>query len=43
MLAWVKDPRKFSLLINATLGDHGAEEKPAFKNAIKPPPLPGSR
>jgi putative SOS response-associated peptidase YedK len=31
--AWVKDPRKFTLLINAR--SEGVEEKPAFKNAIR--------
>ena len=31
--AWVKDPRKFTLLINARA--ETAEEKPAFKNAIR--------
>src|SRR3978361_864149 len=31
--AWVKDPRKFSLLINAR--SETVREKPAFKNAIK--------
>jgi putative SOS response-associated peptidase YedK len=31
--AWVKDPRKFSLLINAR--SETIREKPAFKNAIK--------
>jgi putative SOS response-associated peptidase YedK len=31
--AWVKDPRKFTLLINARA--ETAREKPAFKNAIK--------
>jgi putative SOS response-associated peptidase YedK len=31
--AWVKDPRKFSLLINAR--GETAAEKPAFRNAIK--------
>src|SRR6478752_1137368 len=31
--AWVKDPRKFSLLINARA--ETVLEKPAFKNAIK--------
>ena len=31
--AWVKDPRKFSLLINAR--SETVQEKPAFKNAIK--------
>ena len=31
--AWVKDPRKFSLLINAR--SETVTEKPAFKNAIK--------
>src|SRR5665213_3473272 len=31
--AWVKDPRKFSLLINARA--ETALEKPAFKNAMK--------
>jgi putative SOS response-associated peptidase YedK len=31
--AWVKDPRKFSLLINAR--SETAAEKPAFKNALK--------
>jgi putative SOS response-associated peptidase YedK len=31
--AWVKDPRKFSLLINAR--SETVEDKPAFKNAIK--------
>jgi putative SOS response-associated peptidase YedK len=31
--AWVKDPRKFTLLINAR--SETVEEKPAFKNAIK--------
>jgi putative SOS response-associated peptidase YedK len=31
--AWVKDPRKFSLVINAR--GETAAEKPAFKNAIK--------
>jgi putative SOS response-associated peptidase YedK len=31
--AWVKDPRKFSLLINARA--ETAAEKPAFKNAIR--------
>jgi putative SOS response-associated peptidase YedK len=31
--AWVKDPRKFNLLINAR--GETAAEKPAFKNAIK--------
>jgi putative SOS response-associated peptidase YedK len=31
--AWVKDPRKFKLLINARA--ETAKEKPAFKNAIK--------
>jgi putative SOS response-associated peptidase YedK len=31
--AWVKDPRKFSLLINAR--SETAAEKPAFKNAIR--------
>ena len=31
--AWVKDPRKFSVLINAR--SETAAEKPAFKNAIR--------
>src|ERR1700687_980710 len=31
--AWVKDPRKFTLLINARA--ETVQEKPAFKNAIK--------
>ena len=31
--AWVKDPRKFTLLINAR--SEGVEDKPAFKNAIR--------
>ena len=31
--AWVKDPRQFTLLINAR--SETAREKPAFKNAIK--------
>src|SRR6202166_1383560 len=31
--AWVKDPRKFTLLINARA--ETVKEKPAFKNAIK--------
>ncbi len=31
--AWVKDPRKFTLLINAR--SETVQEKPAFKNAIK--------
>ncbi len=31
--AWVKDPRKFSLLINAR--SETVQDKPAFKNAIK--------
>src|SRR5882757_10996906 len=31
--SWVKDPRKFSLLINAR--SETATEKPAFKNAIR--------
>jgi len=31
--AWVKDPRKFSLLINARA--ETVQDKPAFKNAIK--------
>jgi putative SOS response-associated peptidase YedK len=31
--AWVKDPRKFTLLINARA--ESVREKPAFKNAIK--------
>jgi putative SOS response-associated peptidase YedK len=31
--AWVKDPRKFTLLINARA--ETAKEKPAFKNAIR--------
>lgn len=31
--AWVKDPRQFSLVINAR--SEGVREKPAFKNAIK--------
>jgi len=31
--AWVKDPRQFSLLINAR--SESVLEKPAFKNAIK--------
>jgi putative SOS response-associated peptidase YedK len=31
--AWVKDPRKFTLLINAR--SEGVLDKPAFKNAIK--------
>jgi putative SOS response-associated peptidase YedK len=31
--AWVKDPRKFALLINARA--ETVQEKPAFKNAIK--------
>jgi putative SOS response-associated peptidase YedK len=31
--SWVKDPRKFTLLINAR--SEGVEEKPAFKNAIR--------
>ena len=31
--AWVKDPRKFSLVINAR--SETVREKPAFKNAIK--------
>jgi len=31
--AWVKDPRKFTLLINAR--SETAAEKPAFKNAIR--------
>ena len=31
--AWVKDPRKFSLLINARA--ETVQEKPAFKNAIR--------
>ena len=31
--AWVKDPRKFTLLINARA--ETIREKPAFKNAIK--------
>jgi putative SOS response-associated peptidase YedK len=31
--AWVKDPRKFTLLINAR--SETVKEKPAFKNAIK--------
>jgi len=31
--AWVKDPRKFSLLINAR--SETVQEKPAFKNAMK--------
>ena len=31
--AWVKDPRKFSLLINAR--SETVAEKPAFKNAIR--------
>jgi len=31
--AWVKDPRKFALLINARA--ETAREKPAFKNAIR--------
>ena len=32
--SWVKDPRKFTLLINARA--ETMQEKPAFKNAIKP-------
>ena len=31
--AWVKDPRKFSLLINAR--SESVQDKPAFKNAIR--------
>jgi len=31
--AWVKDPRKFTLLINARA--ESVKEKPAFKNAIR--------
>ncbi len=31
--AWVKDPKKFTLLINAR--SEGVEDKPAFKNAIR--------
>lgn len=31
--AWVKDPRKFTLLINAR--SEGVQDKPAFKNAIR--------
>ena len=31
--SWVKDPRKFTLLINAR--SEGIQEKPAFKNAIR--------
>src|SRR5579871_3841304 len=31
--AWVKDPRKFTLLINARA--ETVKEKPAFKNAIR--------
>ena len=31
--SWVKDPRKFTLLINAR--SEGVQEKPAFKNAIR--------
>jgi putative SOS response-associated peptidase YedK len=31
--SWVKDPRKFTLIINAR--SEGVEEKPAFKNAIR--------
>src|SRR4029077_13122630 len=31
--AWVKDPRKFTLLINAR--SETVQEKPAFKNAIR--------
>ena len=33
MPAWVKDPRKFTLLINAR--SEGVADKPAFKNAIR--------
>src|SRR5271167_4218612 len=33
MPAWVKDPRKFTLLINARA--ETVREKPAFKNAMK--------
>jgi putative SOS response-associated peptidase YedK len=36
--AWVKDPRKFTLLINARA--ETVREKPAFKNAL---PDPGGR
>ena len=31
--AWVKDPRKFTLVINAR--SEGVQDKPAFKNAIR--------
>jgi putative SOS response-associated peptidase YedK len=33
MPAWVKDPKKFTLLINAR--SEGVQDKPAFKNAIR--------
>ena len=38
--AWVKDPRKFTLLINAR--SETVREKPAFKNAMKRRRVPGS-
>ena len=37
--AWVKDPRKFTLLINAR--SETVREKPAFKNAMKRRRVPG--